>query len=70
MGAYILIFVALAWCVVAFSTGDMLLDATLTTANGLYDAGCEFCSMVVTCIGLVLLFPYIIAQSILELFRR
>ena len=70
MGAYILIFVALAWCVVAFSTGGMLLDATSTTANGLYDSGCEFCSMVIVCIGLAILFPYIVANSILELFRR
>lgn len=70
MGAYILIFVALAWCVVAFSTGDMLLDATMVTANGLFDAGCECCSMVIVCIGLTILFPNIIANSILELFRR
>lgn len=70
MGAYILIFVALAWCVVAFSTGDMLLKATMDTADSLFDAGCEFCSMVVVAVGLLILFPYIIAQSILELFRR
>lgn len=70
MGAYILIFVALAWCVIAFSTGDMLLDATLTTADSLFDAGCEFCSMVIVCIGLAILFPYIVVNSILELFRR
>lgn len=70
MGAYILTIGGLAWCVVAFSAGAMLLDATMTTADGLFDNGCEFCSMIITAIGLVILLPYIIPHSILELIRR
>lgn len=66
MGTYILIAVLAFWCVVAFSLNDMLLDTVFDVANMLMENDHEPLSMLVTCIGLLLDLPYILAMVILD----
>ena len=71
VGAYILIAFLAFWCAVAFSLNEMLLDTAFEVANSLMDRGREPLSMIVTCIGLLMTLPYILAMAILDfIFRR
>lgn len=66
MGAYILMTLLIFWCAVAFTLNDMWLDTVFGLVNDLMYKDHEFLSMLITCIGLLMALPYLLAMTILQ----